>query len=319
MLVIWRSTFGIASRGRLSVLIFHRVVREADPLLPSEPSAAEFDALIAHVKARFTILPLREAVHRLQGESLPDRALAITFDDGYADNVEIAAPILQRHGVSATVFVASGYLDGACMFNDVVIHAFRHAVGGELDLSDLGFGRHALASADMRTAGIDKVLEQIKYRSIEERNAKAAAILRIARVAPPAPMMMSRSAVQRLRSFGIEVGAHTVHHPILTAIPAHEARWEISESKRALEELVDGPVSLFAYPNGKPGRDYDREHVEMVREAGFVAAVSGAWGAASRASDVFQLPRFTPWTRRPLKFDLLMLRNLRQGLEQRAA
>ena len=78
-------------------------------------------------------------------------------------------------------------------------------------------------------------------------------------------------------------------------------------------------MHLFAYPNGKPGDDYGAEHVRMVHEARFRAAFSTAWGAASRASDVLQLPRFMPWTREPLKFDLLMLRNLRQRFEQKAA
>ncbi len=69
---------------------------------------------------------------------------------------------------------------------------------------------------------------------------------------------------------------------------------------------------LFAYPNGRPQQDYTAEHVAMVRDAGFAAAVSTARGAADRTTDPFQLPRFTPWRREPLGFDLLLARNLRQ-------
>jgi len=118
---------------------------------------------------------------------------------------------------------------------------------------------------------------------------------------------------------GLDVGAHTVRHPILAELSAEDAWSEIAESKRELEALLQRPVTLFAYPNGKPGSDYRGEHVRMVKEAGYTAAVSTAWGAATRDSDVLQLPRFTPWSRNPLKFDLMMLRNLRAGAEQRAS
>ena len=92
--MILRRTLALASRGRLSILIFHRVLRERDPLLPTEPTGAEFDSLLAHLANRFSILPLAEAVERLYGGTLPRSAMAITFDDGYADNLSVAAPIL---------------------------------------------------------------------------------------------------------------------------------------------------------------------------------------------------------------------------------
>jgi len=90
---------------------------------------------------------------------------------------------------------------------------------------------------------------------------------------------------------------------------AMEARAEIVEGKRRLEEITDAPVTLFAYPNGKPGRDYGPRDVELVRRAGFAAAVSTRAGAANRASDLFQLPRFTPWDKSPRRFGMRLLAN----------
>ena len=144
--MIWRSALALASRGKLSILIFHRVLSKADPLLPSEPSAAQFDALLRHIKTRFAVLPLSDAVRRLYDGTLPAGALAITFDDGYADNLAVAAPILQRYGIPATVFISTGYLDGRCMWNDLVIEAFRSSKQAELDLTTLSLGKHLLAS-----------------------------------------------------------------------------------------------------------------------------------------------------------------------------
>ena len=125
--------------------------------------------------------------------------------------------------------------------------------------------------------------------------------------------MMSSGQVRALRRAGMQIGAHTRTHPILARSEKHEAVAEIEGSKHDLEALLGEPVTLFAYPNGKPGADYSARHAEMVRRAGFVAALSTAAGAASAGSDRFQLPRFTPWDREPLRFGLRMIANLRRS------
>src|SRR6267142_6495562 len=130
---------------RLSVLIFHRALREADALRPDEPTAAEFEARMRWVAANFDVLALSQAIEAVAADRLPKRALAITFDDGYADNYDLATPILRRVGLPATFFIASGYLDGGCMFNDVVIEAVRQVQTPTLDLDPLSLGRHATA------------------------------------------------------------------------------------------------------------------------------------------------------------------------------
>ncbi|HVF63986.1 MAG TPA: polysaccharide deacetylase family protein [Casimicrobiaceae bacterium] len=321
--MIWRTVFALASRGgprgRLSILTFHRVRARPDPLFPFEMDAAAFESLIRQLRSRFTVVRLAEGVQRLRDRTLPSRALAITFDDGYADNLAIAAPILQKHQVPATVFVASGYLDGGCMFNDIVIEAIRATRSSELDLEPLGLGRHPVESAEARRRAIDHVLDGIKYQPGGERDRLAREIARIANADIPTALMLGRESLRALPTFDLDVGAHTITHPILTRTTAEEARHEIGDSRRVLEALMQTPVTLFAYPNGVPNRDYDATHVRMVREAGFVAAVSTATGAARAESDLFQLPRFTPWTSRSPKFDLLMLRNLSRRNELRAA
>jgi len=320
---MWRYAFKFASpggtRGRLSILIFHRVLAETDPLFPGEPNAAQFDKLCAHLRARFEVLPLSEAVTRLQQGSLPAGALAITFDDGYADNLSIAAPILRKHHLPATLFIATGYLDGGCMWNDKLIEAFRSTRNSEIDLRDLGLETYSVESIAARRAGIDRVIDATKYLSLAERDARADHVLRAAGATAPKKLMLDSTSVNTLASLGVDVGVHTVNHPILARTSSDQAWEEIVESKRRLEELTGKSMRLFAYPNGKPGQDYSREHVSMVQQAGFDAAVSTAWGPATRQSDIFQLPRFTPWAREPFKFDLLMMRNLRMTAEQHAA
>lgn len=304
-----RTALSLASRGKLSILIFHRVLRHPDPLLPSEPCAEQFEAIARHVKTRFTVLPLSEAVVRLQARTLPPAALSITFDDGYADNLTIAAPILKRHGLPATVFIATGYLDGGCMFNDQVIEAFRSTAGNQLDLTNLGLDTYSLQSIEDRRAAIERVLGEIKYLPRAERERRALAILQAAGAQSP-NLMLKRDSLQALMDSGFEIGAHTVSHPILARISGDDAWQEIVKSKNELKDITGRDVALFAYPNGTPNRDFLTLHVRMVREAKFIGAVTGAWGAARQTSDPMQLPRFTPWAKQPLKFDLLMLRNV---------
>jgi peptidoglycan/xylan/chitin deacetylase (PgdA/CDA1 family) len=93
----------------------------------------------------------------------------------------------------------------------------------------------------------------------------------------------------------MEVGAHTIQHPILNSVSDAEALHEIAESKRQLEAVLGTTLVSFAYPNGRPGTDYSPRHVEMTRAAGFSFAASTAVGCIGPASDMWQLPRIAPW------------------------
>jgi peptidoglycan/xylan/chitin deacetylase (PgdA/CDA1 family) len=93
-----------------------------------------------------------------------------------------------------------------------------------------------------------------------------------------------------------------VSHPILTKLSLEHARSELAGSKDALEELLDRPVTLFAYPNGKLGDDFAPEHAALAKEIGFVAAFTTHRGAASALSPAHLLPRGTPWAQTPGAF-----------------
>ena len=147
-----------------------------------------------------------------------------------------------------------------------------------------------------RTAVIDLLLPRIKYLTLPGREEAITSLQKVCRVgALPTDLMMNSDQVRDLHRSGMEIGAHTVNHPILTSITSSEAEREIDEGKRGLESLIDAPVNVFAYPNGKPNQDYDHSHVAMAKNLGFIGAVSTAPGVAQTGDDVFQLPRFTPW------------------------
>jgi peptidoglycan/xylan/chitin deacetylase (PgdA/CDA1 family) len=298
------------AKARLSLLAFHRVLREPDLLRPGEPNAEEFEQRLRWIKGWFNVLPLPEAITRLKDGRLPERPLAITFDDGYADNHDVALPILRKLGLPATFFVTTGYLDGGRMFNDTVIEAVRQSRDSALDLQDLGMGVHRLSTPEQRRAAIAAILPRVKYLPVGRREAVADAIAERAGARLPEDLMMTSAQVAALHSAGMDIGGHTVTHPILAGLPLEGARAEIVDGCARLEEITGAPVRIFAYPNGQPGRDYHPEHPVLLRELGFDGAVSAVWGAARAGTDPFQIPRFTPWDRRPLPFALRMAQNL---------
>lgn len=302
------------SQGRLSILIFHRVLPRRDALQPDIPDADQFDSICRWMRAWFDVLPLPEAVRRLQDRSLPAGAACITFDDGYADNYDVASPILHRHGLPATVFVATGYLDGGRMFNDSIIESVRRAAAPTLDLRDTHWGNIGLfdlSSIDSRRSSFATLLRVVKPWPVKDRIAFCADLQRRAGVAElPRDLMMSGLQVQNLHRAGITIGAHTVTHPILAELSEDAALNEMTLGRAELQSLTNSPIGLFAYPNGRPDLDYRADTVDLVRRAGFDAAVSTAWGVATPETDRFQLPRYTPWTRTRLRFAANLWRNL---------
>lgn len=297
--------------ARLSILIFHRVLAQVDPLFPDEPDAMRFDKVLSWIARWFQVMPLDEAVSRLRSANLPARAVAITFDDGYADNATIALPVLERHGMSATFFIATSFLDGGRMWNDSLIETVRAFRGDVLDLRDAGLGSYEVDSIGKRRVAIGTLLRQIKYLDPVKRQGTVALVQELVRSVLPHDLMMSARQVIQLRQAGMQIGAHTRTHPILSKLPDAQVADEIRGSKDFLESLLQEPVDLFAYPNGKPGKDYLDQHAQIVRQAGFIAAVSTAPGVASIATDPFQLPRFTPWDSGQFRYGMRMIANLR--------
>ncbi len=304
-------------RGRLSILIFHRVLPERDPLFPGEIDAPRFDAICGWLRHWFEVLPLDRAVRRLREGSLPPRAAAITFDDGYADNHGQALPILQRHGLNATFFIATGYLEGGCMWNDAIVAAVRDTACDRLDLGRLSQldlpppqTVFALGDATSRRVAIEALIRAVKYLAPAERESIVGAVRAQLHVPAAASPMMSTDQLRGLRRAGMVIGAHTVSHPILARLSDAAARDEMSRGRERLQELLQEPVSLFAYPNGKPVEDYAARTAAIAAELGFEAAVTTAWGAARGDTDAFQIPRFSPWDTTRTRYGLRLAANL---------
>ena len=295
--------------GRLSIIALHRVRPQRDPLFPGELDSAAFDRLVAHLARYYRVMPLGEGFEALRSGRLPPRALVVTFDDGYADNAEIALPVLRRHGVRASFFVSTGFLDGGLMWNDFVIESIRLCDRPRVDLKPFGLGEAPLGTASELRAAIEALLPLFKYQTLAARQEMLARLHALCgQPGLPRTLMMRSEQVRQLSAEGMEIGAHTVNHPILACESVQTVAAEVAQSRQALQALTRQPVDVFAFPNGQPGKDYRREHVQVLRECGFRCAVTTAAGIASAADDPLQLPRYTPWDRSPWRWSLRLLR-----------
>lgn len=315
----------LAGGAKLSILIFHRVLPEPDPIFPDDPDARQFDRILGWIASWFNVLPLDVAVDALKRGNLPTHAMAITFDDGYADNRTVALPILERHGLSATFFIATGYLDGGRMWNDTIIEGIRGSQAKTLDLGNIqgsengGMNLLPISTVVEKRTAIQTILGNIKHLSPEDREAASRAIATRCGTMLPDDLMMTTEQVKEMRHAGMLIGAHTVSHPILAKLGVAGARREISESKQTLERVLGEEISLFAYPNGKPDSDFQIKDSDIVRDLGFKMAVTTAWGVADKDSDMMHLPRFTPWGRTKISFGAQLLGNMVQNEKFRSS
>lgn len=295
-------------RPRHHILIFHRVLREPDPMSPSEPTGDWFSSLLRMLSRNFETISLAEAVSRAAADTLSGRSVSVTFDDGYADNFEVALPLLEEHRVPATFFVASGYIDGGRMWNDSIIEVFRRLEDGIVELDLEGTRRFDLGDWESRRAASTATINAWKHLPPGERQSRVDAL---ARRIPDLPrdLMMNRDQLRALGASDFAaIGGHTRTHPILASVPDSEAVAEIEGGKRDLEDWIQKEIGLFAYPNGRSGSDFRMDHAAMVRSAGFTAAVATDWGTLGTDSDLFTIPRFTPWHRKLSRFSIDLAR-----------
>jgi len=298
---------GLGEQKKLFILIYHRVFDEPDFMQPGEVDKKNFTWQMGLIEKYFNVLSLPDAIERMEKGMLPPRAVCITFDDGYADNYLNALPILKKKQLTATFFIASGYLNGGIMWNDSIIETLRNYTGKQLDLSDINLGHYSTRTNKEKSQAASKIIQKIKHLTPQKRQSITDYLCDTYINNLPDDLMLTNEQLLMLHQSNMEIGGHTVTHPIMSKTPFVQLQQEITNNKQTLESLLNTPIHFFAYPNGKPGQDYFPEQVQLIKDNGFKAAVSTQWGVANHKSDIFQLPRFTPWDLSPVKFMIRMI------------
>ncbi len=302
------------------ILLYHRVAElDSDPqLLCVKPKHfAEHLQVLARYGYRMRVDELAESLHN---GTLPRRAIAVSFDDGYADNLYNAKPLLQSYDVPATVFVTSGYIGRDLEFwwdelerlllkpltvpaeLSLVIGAksYRWKASAESSQAEHVRAAQPRSSSRVKTdtgsrfslywslCGVLRNLPELERRRALEKllTWSGAAVTSRSTHRP-----MTNHELASLAGDAIfEVGAHTVWHPVLSSIPQPMQESEVQGSKAFLEEALGRTVNSFSYPYGTR-LDYTTETTDIVGAAGFTSACSNFAGTVWRNTDRFQLPR----------------------------
>ncbi|HEU5192062.1 MAG TPA: polysaccharide deacetylase family protein [Methylomirabilota bacterium] len=277
------------------ILSYHRVNDDADPFFRALPTAV-FERQMRHVARNYRVLPVEELVERLERGGLPRNALAITFDDGYRDNLTHAAPILSRLGLPATIFLATGFVGTAEVpWFDRLAHGLKRSVATSVGTP---WGEYFdLADVPARLCAMGRALEHLKRVPDEERHRQLEALLVALGVTDQRSfknLMLSWDDVHALRGLGFTVGAHTVNHPILSRVSPQRAWTEILGARTMIESACGTAPRAFAYPNGG-AEDYTETVKRLVREAGFTCAVTTRFGLNTPKTNPWELRRGGPW------------------------
>jgi peptidoglycan/xylan/chitin deacetylase (PgdA/CDA1 family) len=285
-------------RNHLSILMYHAVVRE--PLQVWDwcfLDESTFRTQIAYVKQHFRVVPLCEAIAMLTSGSLEGPTLAITFDDGYQNNYDIAFPILASYDCPATIFLTTKYIDSDLMpwFGRLNL-ALTHTTKQSLVWDETSVKLSTWAQKARASMALHKSLKRHHPYSIDNFVTEICRKLQVdteRKFSSGSPYHMLRTSAIRamIKSGLINFGAHTHNHSILSQLSSGEQQNEIMTSLQLVERFTGDTCKFFAYPNGLAA-DYDRSSIELLKSSSVRAAVSTISGPNTIHTSLMELRRY---------------------------
>jgi len=274
---------------RVFILEYHDLVSRGN-----EPEGTvtkeRFHRHLRFLKDRCRLVTLSEAVDRLrEATPLAEDLAVITFDDGTHGNYETAWPVLKEEEIRATIFATTGFLDGAELWFDLARRCLEAARGIQLPKPMVG-ELAAVLGRDWTTGDPEAAVERLKVLPPEERDAFLARFRAACPLLPPPRVPLTWDQVREMHAAGIEIGCHTVSHPILSTLPPVRQEEEITRARLRIAEEIGEAPTLFAYPNGAAG-DYDDATQSILRRTGFAAACTTLRGSNRPGCDLYQLKR----------------------------
>jgi peptidoglycan/xylan/chitin deacetylase (PgdA/CDA1 family) len=268
---------------RIVILRYHSVQKTPDDYAHSigrgiVHSAAAFTEQMEWLSKTYEPVSLDDVASSLQGcRPMPERGVLVTFDDGYTDNLEVAAPVLNRLGMKAAFYITVDCVEARKMpWFCRLRHAFAATPREQWQdpredrvwgLADAGQRRQAFLAASGGCARQSGRAQDDLIDGIERS-------LAVETLAPGEQLMMDWEQIRELRNQGHVIGSHTLTHPNLAQVGRDEASWEIRESKRRLEEALGEPVTHFSYPSPILQPHWSEGTVAICKEYGYQTAVT---------------------------------------------
>lgn len=302
--VVMNTVTNLLGRNKLNILTYHRVGHSGNAIAMDE---GLFERHLLWINRYFTPVSLAEGLALQAKGLLPRDAVAITVDDGYADSYSTIFPLLKKHALTATFFISTIGFEKGYLWDEKIAFIIMTT-----ELNEISFNDHhySLLTYDERVVCLTDCLARIKYKTSVERETLIDQLVTQSGQNKAPQQFMTKEQTVELHKSGMGIGAHTHTHPILLKENEDVALYEITQSKAILENIINKPVVYFAYPNGKFGVDFDSTHIDMVKKAGFLAALSTDKGILKdQKTDAFQIKRFTPWDETEFKFVLRLALN----------
>lgn len=301
------------SDERFQILYYHRVLPAPQPFSLAMVRTADFERQIQLLTGLFRIITIPQLLAEIENEALQPNTICITFDDGYADNFVYAYPILKKYGVPATIFLTTGVIgNNRLLWHDEVLYAVQNTAAKNIEWPLAGRATWPLNSVPARLAFANACLEALKQKKTAERNQAIKRLFECCAVALNKTRpneMLSWEQIKEMHKHGLEFGAHTVTHPILSLLDDEEMQREILQSKQTIEAQLQTKIEIFAYPNGQP-RDFDERAKQVLKKCGMRCGLTTISGMNNNHIDPFAWRRATPWMPEADKFfaQLLALR-----------
>lgn len=259
-----------------------------------------FATHLRYLERHYTIVPLSRLVDWLDsGRPIPEGTAALTLDDGYMSAYSLAFPLLRRHRMPATVFLATDFVDRQKPFWwDLVVYLVRATSRRRVEIDLDGAPRSLPLETTHDREGAGRILvEQLVQMPEGKRTTFVDRLAEALGVGPEAVSShettdrpLTWAAIRQMAQEGVEFGSHTVTHTVLTRCTAECIERELVESGRMIEQQLGQPCELFCYPNGRAG-DWDARTGAAVRKAGYRCAVTGIQGLVRAGDDVYTLRR----------------------------
>jgi len=278
------------------ILYYHRVNDERDPFSPAI-STALFEREMRFVAEHYKVVSLGGVLDHLERGS-GGTVVAVTFDDGYQDNYLNAFPVLQRYNLPATIFLTTGSLDSRePLWFEQLAQALKKTVRVSIDLEIDIPRRFWTRTQAERLDSNGNIYAILRGLPDSERQYWVSKILRDLGAQDDAErgdVMLTWEQVRAMRARGIDFGGHTVNHPFISKLLPGQVNWEVSECKRRIEEELQSRADYFAYPSGRE-QDFGAWNKQLIRDAGYRAAVTTIWGMNYQSTDRMELRRGGPW------------------------
>ena len=261
------------TKSQTGILQYHRVRPQNDNWSLKPLSLQSFKRQMEYLYRNYEILSLNRLVQYIhQGKPLPEKAVAITFDDGYKYNYLYAYPILKKYHIPATIFLTTGHIGSSkLLWFDEVRYVIHLTPLNQLEFDELG--SHPLRTDIDKFRASRIIIKRLKKLPEERKRVLIEKLTNTCQVDIPAnlgkELLLSWGEIGEMHNDGVAFGAHSVNHPILTNLPLEEAKREILQSKKDIDEKLGQPVTAFAYPNG----NFNSEIVKFIKD-GFTCAVT---------------------------------------------